>query len=93
MAFDPKTHLTELLAIALESVTPGARAEIRLERPRDPGHGDFACNLAMQLAGALKENPRKVAERLVKEIPTSPWAACSTTAPTPPTMPETEPPM
>ena len=73
MAFDPKTHLTELLAIALESVTPGARAEIRLERPRDPGHGDFACNLAMQLAGALKENPRKVAERLVKEIPTSPW--------------------
>jgi len=73
MAFDPKTHLTELLAIALESVTPGARAEIRLERPRDPGHGDFACNLAMQLAGALKENPRKIAERLVNEIPASPW--------------------
>ena len=73
MAFDPKTHLTELLAAALESVSPGTQAEIRMERPRDPSHGDFACNLAMQLASALKENPRKIAERLVKELPVSPW--------------------
>ncbi|HEX8962983.1 MAG TPA: arginine--tRNA ligase, partial [Rhodocyclaceae bacterium] len=31
------------------------------------------CNLAMQLARALKENPRKIAERLVRELPPSPW--------------------
>ena len=73
MAFDPKTHLCELLTAALASVMPGANAEIRLERPRDPAHGDFACNLAMQLASSLKENPRKIAERLVRELPASPW--------------------
>ena len=72
MSSDPKIHLAELLGAALASVAPGVEADIRLERPRDPSHGDFASNLAMQLARALKENPRKVAERLVHEMPPSP---------------------
>ncbi len=73
---DIKTHLADLLRAALASVAPGASgamAEIHLERPRDATHGDFASNLAMQLARALKENPRKIAERLVHEMPVSPW--------------------
>jgi arginyl-tRNA synthetase len=69
---DPRAHLAELLGVALESVAPGTEADIRLERPRDPSHGDFASNLAMQLARALKDNPRKIAERLVRELPASP---------------------
>jgi len=73
MSLDPKAHLAELLRTALASVAPGASADIHLERPRDAGHGDFASNLAMQLARALKENPRKIAERLVHELPVSPW--------------------
>ncbi|MBU1236622.1 MAG: arginine--tRNA ligase [Gammaproteobacteria bacterium] len=72
MSSDPKTHLAELLQAALASVAPGERADIQLERPRDPTHGDFASNLALQLARALKESPRKIAERLVRELPTSP---------------------
>jgi len=68
-----KTHLADLLRAALASVAPGTTAEIQLERPRDASHGDFASNLAMQLARALKENPRKIAERLVHELPRSPW--------------------
>ncbi len=72
MPSDPKTHLAELLQAALASVAPGERADIQLERPRDPTHGDFASNLALQLARALKENPRKIAERLVRELPVSP---------------------
>ena len=72
MSPDPKTHLAELLAAALASVAPSVMADIRLERPRDPSHGDFASNLAMQLARALKDNPRKIAERLVRELPPSP---------------------
>jgi arginyl-tRNA synthetase len=68
-----KTHLADLLRAALASVAPGTAAEIQLERPRDASHGDFASNLAMQLARALKENPRKIAERLVHELPRSPW--------------------
>jgi arginyl-tRNA synthetase len=70
---DIKTHLADLLRAALASVAPGTSAEIQLERPRDATHGDFASNLAMQLARALKENPRKIAERLVHELPRSPW--------------------
>jgi arginyl-tRNA synthetase len=69
----PKIHLAELLHAALASVAPGVTADIQLERPRDPAHGDYASNLAMQLARALKDNPRKIAERLVHELPASPW--------------------
>jgi arginyl-tRNA synthetase len=70
---DIKTHLADLLRAALASVAPGTSADIHLERPRDASHGDFASNLAMQLARALKENPRKIAERLVHELPASSW--------------------
>jgi arginyl-tRNA synthetase len=70
---DIKTHLADLLRAALASVAPGTEVEIHLERPRDATHGDFASNLAMQLARALKENPRKIAERLVHEMPVSSW--------------------
>jgi arginyl-tRNA synthetase len=38
---------------------------ITLERPRDPLHGDIACNVAMQLAKPLKKNPRELAQLLV----------------------------
>jgi arginyl-tRNA synthetase len=70
---DIKAHLADLLRSALASVAPGQTAEIHLERPRDATHGDFASNLAMQIAKALKENPRKIAERLVHELPRSSW--------------------
>lgn len=72
---DIKSHLAELLSIALESVAPGMSAEIRIERPREASHGDYASNLALQLARSLKENPRKIAERLANELPPSPWVA------------------
>jgi arginyl-tRNA synthetase len=42
---------------------PGA--EVTLERPRDPAHGDLASNLALTLAKVLKATPREVADRLV----------------------------
>jgi arginyl-tRNA synthetase len=72
MAHDVKTQLTALLQQALASVAPDAAATpIQLERPRDASHGDFATNLAMQLAKALKKNPREIAQRLLNELPPS----------------------
>jgi arginyl-tRNA synthetase len=72
MAHDVKSQLTALLQKALASVAPDAvTTPILLERPRDPSHGDFATNLAMQLAKALKLNPREIAGRLVAELPPS----------------------
>jgi arginyl-tRNA synthetase len=73
MPLDVKSQLTALLQQALASVAPtAADTPIQLERPRDPTHGDFATNLAMQLAKALKKNPREIAQQLVNELPVSP---------------------
>jgi len=72
MPHDVKSRLTELLQQALASVAPTATdTPIHLERPRDPTHGDFATNLAMQLAKVLKKSPREIANRLVAELPAS----------------------
>ena len=72
MPLDVKSQLTALLQQALASVAPTATdTPIHLERPRDPTHGDFATNLAMQLAKALKKNPREIAQQLVNELPVS----------------------
>lgn len=72
MAQDVKSQLAALLQQALTSVAPAAAdTPIQLERPRDPTHGDFATNLAMQLARALKKNPRDIAQQLLAELPAS----------------------
>jgi arginyl-tRNA synthetase len=39
-------------------------ARVAVELPRDPAHGDLATNAAMVLAGAAKENPMALAERI-----------------------------
>ncbi|SDG69470.1 arginine--tRNA ligase [Propionivibrio dicarboxylicus] len=74
MTQDIKTHLSELMRTALASVAPDqAGTAIVLERPKQASHGDFACNLAMQLARAMKRNPRELAQLLLSEIPASPF--------------------
>ena len=61
---------------ALLSLAPDqADTPILIERPKQAAHGDFACNLAMQLARALKRNPREIAQLLLGEIPPSPFVA------------------
>jgi arginyl-tRNA synthetase len=73
---DPRSHLAQLFADALETAIPEQRgAVIALERPRQAGHGDYACNLALQLAKPLKRNPRDIAQALVRALPPSPLVA------------------
>lgn len=43
--------------------------EIRLERPRQEGHGDWATNIAMQLAKPLGCAPRELAAKIIEKIP------------------------
>jgi arginyl-tRNA synthetase len=38
---------------------------VHVERPNDPGHGDFATNVALANARVLRRNPREIAENLV----------------------------
>ncbi len=74
MTHDIKTHLADLMRAALLSVAPDQiDTAIILERPKQISHGDFACNLAMQLARAMKRNPRELAQLLLSEIPKSPF--------------------
>lgn len=40
-----------------------------LERPREEGHGDWACTIAMRLAKAARMNPRQIAQILVNNLP------------------------
>lgn len=73
MTEDIKTHLSELMQAALLSVAPDqVHTPILIERPKQATHGDFACNLAMQLARAMTRNPRELAQLLLGEIPPSP---------------------
>jgi len=73
-SFDVRQHLAGLLRAALARVAPErGLTEIILERPKQVSHGDFASNLALQLARELKTNPRQIAERMVRELPPSPY--------------------
>jgi arginyl-tRNA synthetase len=56
-------------ALVQAAATLGApAADVVLERPKDPAHGDVATNLALTLANALKAKPRDVAARLVAAL-------------------------
>ncbi|WP_374336217.1 arginine--tRNA ligase [Methyloversatilis sp.] len=67
-----RQELTRLLHASLASVAPDLTApDIILDRPKQAAHGDLACNVALQLAKALKQNPRVIAERIVRELPPS----------------------
>ena len=72
MSADPRTHIAQLLNAALASVAPDhTDTPVHLERPKQAGHGDFATNLALQLAKPLRRNPRELAALLVQELPRS----------------------
>jgi arginyl-tRNA synthetase len=71
---DPKAHLQDLFTEAVRLIAPDAVVPaIGLERPRQADHGDYACNLALQLAKQLKRNPRELGLALVEALPPSPF--------------------
>jgi arginyl-tRNA synthetase len=65
-----KQTITELI---LQAVTPlvedTSSLNIILERPKSADHGDFASNIAMQLAKPLKQNPRAIAQAIIDALP------------------------
>ncbi|MBL8437006.1 MAG: arginine--tRNA ligase [Zoogloeaceae bacterium] len=64
--------LAALLRTALQSVAPDlADTPIVLDRPKQAAHGDFATNLALQLAKPLRRSPRDLATALLAELPSS----------------------
>ena len=60
--------LFEEAVASLVAATDQTIPAIILERPRDPAHGDLACNVAMQLAKPLKRNPRELAQAIADAV-------------------------
>ncbi|MXP31600.1 arginine--tRNA ligase [Parerythrobacter jejuensis] len=48
------------------------RANVAVEPPRDPEHGDLATNAAMVLAKQAKTNPRALAEHIIEHLSRDP---------------------
>lgn len=64
-----KESLRELVANVLnENKIEMKESDIIIEIPKDTNHGDYATNVAMQLARTLKKNPREIANLLVKQL-------------------------
>ncbi|MFO0114035.1 MAG: arginine--tRNA ligase [Betaproteobacteria bacterium] len=73
---DNKTALAELFQQALLKAFPAMADEaspflIAVEKPKNPEHGHFAVNSALQLAKKLAKKPREIAEALVAALPPS----------------------
>src|SRR5579863_10012943 len=70
MLASQKQQIIAMFQTALAPITAdsGLQPTVVLERPRDPSHGDVACNIAMQLAKPLKKNPRELAQALVAAV-------------------------
>ncbi len=64
-------ELAAPLAAAVAGVG-GDGASLRLERPSDPQHGDYASGVAMALAKPLRSAPRDIAGQIVERLE-SPW--------------------
>ncbi|MBI5374524.1 MAG: arginine--tRNA ligase [Candidatus Schekmanbacteria bacterium] len=65
-----KNELAEKLSEAIKKLS-GTYGDfempaIILENPKDKGHGDFASNAAMVLAGKLKKKPREIAAAITE---------------------------
>ena len=73
MLAEQKQALAGLFRRAVQELVEGAPGApeapaIELDRPKQAGHGDLACNVALQLARPLKANPRQVAERVAARV-------------------------
>jgi len=71
-----KLSLKDSITQALQDVVSSLLADIEtnkipsvvLTRPKQKEHGDYAVNIAMPLAGLLKQNPRQVAETILATV-------------------------
>ncbi len=67
-----KEQLLAWLAAGLKSAGLGDTAVPALERPKQADHGDFATNIALQLAKPLGKSPREVATMLKAALDAAP---------------------
>lgn len=74
MLLEQKKAIHDLFTQALNTLGV-TDINVVLERPKVAEHGDLACNVAMQMARALKKNPREIATNLVETLQANPETA------------------
>ncbi|MEI6789616.1 MAG: hypothetical protein WCK42_00350, partial [Myxococcaceae bacterium] len=62
-------HLQQILRDTVLSLWPElAVPPIAVELPKNPDHGDYACNIAMILAKLLGLSPREIAQKITQNL-------------------------
>ena len=83
-----KDTVAAIVAAALERanrdgvISVDTAADIEIERPNNPEHGDFATNLPLRLARAARANPMQLAQLIAERI--QPGPEISSVEPAPP---------
>src|SRR5271154_2827033 len=71
-----RAHIADLFKTALAIVAPDANdVAIIVEQSKQSQHGDYACNVALQLAKRFKRKPHEIATALLGALPPSPHIA------------------
>ncbi len=55
-------------AIQADALSGAVPDSIKLERPKDRSHGDYATSIALQISKAMGRNPREVAQVIADEL-------------------------
>ena len=72
-----RAHIEELIHQAVgylkrdDKLPRDIEPAFQVDQPRDPEHGDYACNVALVLAKAARRKPREIAEMIVAKLPAS----------------------
>ncbi len=73
-----QTQIAKLISTAIANlhaagdIPSEVKADIQVIHSKDKSHGDFACNIALQLAKQAKMPPRQLAEMLLANLPKDP---------------------
>ena len=65
---DSKARLAGLVQDAVRKAFPDSDAVVELDRPKNADHGDFATNVALQLAKRVGKKPRDAAEAILAAL-------------------------
>ena len=69
MYSDVRSQLQQTIGRALQKAWPEVQnPSILIETPADKQHGEFSCNIALQLSRVLKKNPLAIAQQLVPAV-------------------------
>lgn len=66
-------HILNALAKLNEQWQLESLPDFKIEKPKQADHGDYACNAALPLAKALKDNPGTIAQTIVDHLEQTDW--------------------